>query len=146
MAKHTKRNAPQKENSVVPSTSVIPLPLSLRQAEEEKKRAAKVLSAATTVELREQLAQFALTEKDVSVRVVRRNLWGRNEMCPCKSGKKYKKCCQGKLELTYVVNLSEAQAARRPKAENPVEEKPEEKKPEEITAEGNALPSSCTDV
>lgn len=55
--------------------------------------------------MKTKLQEIGLTVEDVSIGVHRRNLWGRNEPCPCKSGKKYKKCCQDKLEVTYVANL-----------------------------------------
>jgi len=36
----------------------------------------------------------------------KRHKIGRNEMCPCKSGKKYKKCCLLKKPIFDLNNLS----------------------------------------
>ena len=46
--------------------------------------------------------------------------FGRNDPCPCGSGKKYKKCCIGKAEITPFSGGRDASAGSPPKAKTKV--------------------------
>ncbi|MFA5974850.1 MAG: SEC-C metal-binding domain-containing protein [Elusimicrobiota bacterium] len=56
---------------------------------------------------------------------------GRNDPCPCKSGKKYKKCCETKNEAKEREALEKqwAAAAKKKEQENKEAEKQQEGKP-----------------
>lgn len=96
-------------------------------------QSAATITAGTMREMEEKLAKVGLKRDDVFVGVTRRALWGRNEPCPCKSGKKFKHCCQDKLEVTFTCQLPNTQlekGAKRIREANEDKEKGSENKPQ----------------
>jgi len=64
------------------------------------------VTAGSKEELRRVLMdEHGIDIEDVQVRVFKKNLWGRNERCPCGSGKKFKKCCAGTLGDTFITQI-----------------------------------------
>lgn len=77
----------------------------IEQANQKRRGNVHTCSAGSIKELREKVEELGVTFDDAQISVLPRRMWGRNEPCPCKSGKKYKKCCIGKLGDTYIANI-----------------------------------------